>query len=455
MAMLGKRRSVTAKKTASQRHSGPDTPPANGRAGVEVTRLAHDGRGVARNAEGKTLFIDRALPGERVDIAVHRNRKRYEEAHVREWLVTSRERVEPVCPHYERCGGCDLQHLSLSAQRRHKRSVLVDQLARQGLSLPGEPIVLAGEGVGYRRRARLGGKVDSQGRVHLGFRERNSRHLIDIDSCPVLLPALETLLPSLRECLERLRSPRLVGHVELVAGSEQAVVVIRQLRDDTLDWQRWQTWASAHDVALARLIGRDAPRLEWFGTAPDLGYTLKSGDRHLRLSFLPGDFLQVNAEINQQMVSLALDWSQPAVTDRVLDLFAGVGNFTLALAPHVAEVIGIEGSPDMVTRLQDNARGNGLHNVEARQADLGQAPALEPLPDLVVLDPPRDGAEAVCRGLARSKVSRILYVSCDPATLARDAAHLVHAGYRITRAAVADMFVQTAHLESMLLFERG
>ncbi|GHA89288.1 23S rRNA (uracil(1939)-C(5))-methyltransferase RlmD [Modicisalibacter luteus] len=420
-----------------------------------VTRLAHDGRGVARDAEGKTLFIDRALPGERVSVAVHRSRKRFDEAHVREWLVTSPERNAPACPHYERCGGCNLQHLALDAQRRHKSEVLVDQLARQGLSLPGEPMILASESLGYRRRARIGVKVDAQGRVHLGFRERNSHHLVDIATCPVLVPELNELLPSLLECLGQLQSPRLVGHVEVVAGDTQAAVVIRQLRDDPVDWLRWQRWADVRNVAMGRLVGRDDPRLEWYGSTPDLGYTLISRDHRLRLAFSPGDFLQVNAEVNQQMVSLALDWLQPASTDRVIDLFAGVGNFTLALAPHVAEVIGIEGSPDMVARLKGNAQDNGLNNIEARQADLGQALELGSLPDLVVMDPPRDGAEAVCQTLGGQPVPRILYVSCDPATLARDAAHLVHAGYHITRAAVADMFVQTAHLESMLLFERG
>ncbi|SFH79408.1 23S rRNA (uracil(1939)-C(5))-methyltransferase RlmD [Halomonas xianhensis] len=454
MAMLGKRR-PSARKVAPRRQSSPVASSTDDSPGIEVVRLAHDGRGVARNAEGKTLFIDRALPGERVDVAIHRSRKRYDEGHVRAWRVTSSERVDAFCPHYERCGGCDLQHLALDAQRHHKSQVLIEQLARQGLSLPGEPRLLSGAGQGYRRRARIGVKVDAQGRVHVGFRERSSHHLVDIDSCPILVPVLEALLPALRECLERLQSPRLVGHVELVASDRQAAVVIRQLRDDPADWQRWQAWATEQEVGLARLVGRNEPRLEWFGKAPDLSYTLKSNGHSLRLSFLPGDFLQVNAEVNQQMVSLALDWLQPAGSDRVLDLFAGVGNFTLALAPHVAQVIGIEGSPDMVTRLKDNAQGNDLHNVEARQADLGQAPGLQPLPDLVVLDPPRDGAEAVCRALGQEPVSRILYVSCDPATLARDAAHLVHAGYRITHAAVADMFAQTAHLESMLLFERG
>lgn len=453
MGMLGKRRPA---RTPSRRAtSTPAKAGEQNAEGVTILRLAHDGRGVARDASGKTLFVDGALPGERVAVAVHRSRKRFDEAHVREWLETSAERVMPECPHYAQCGGCDLQHLALESQRRHKREVLVDQLARQAVTLASSPTLIAADGFGYRRRARLGVKVDAEGRVHLGFRARGSHHLVDIGRCPILVPQLEALLPSLRDCLAGLQAPRQVGHVELLAADGTVAVVVRQLRANPADARSWQAWAKARGVALGRLEGREDPRLDWVGKAPRLGYTLKSGTRQLRLHFAPGDFLQVNADVNQAMVATALDWLRPGKDERVLDLFAGVGNFTLALAPHVAHVTGMEGNQAMVARLQSNARDNDLHNIGACQADLGRAPPLEPLPDLVVLDPPRDGAEAVCRALAASRVPRVLYVSCDPATLARDAAHLVHGGYRIARAAVADMFVHTAHLESMLLFERG
>lgn len=457
MGMLGKRRPArTTSREAPSSLSPKDRKRQDDpRDGVSVLRLTHDGRGVARDASGKTLFLDQALPGEQVIAAVHRSRKRYDEAHVREWLETSRERITPPCPHYGQCGGCDLQHLALAGQRRHKQDVLNDQLARQGLMLDSPPVLLAADGFGYRRRARLGVKSDAEGRIHLGFRARGSHHLVDVRQCPILVPQLEALLPTLHTCLEGLQSPRQVGHVELLAGDGVVAVIVRQLRANPADALAWQGWAETQGVALALLEGREAPRLRWVGKAPLLSYTLKSAGRQLQLNFAPGDFLQVNAEVNQQMVSTALDWLQPDRRERVLDLFAGVGNFTLALAAHVAQVIGVEGNQAMVARLADNARYNGLHNVEARQDDLGQAPRLDPVPDLVVLDPPRDGAEAVCRALAASAVPRVLYVSCDPATLARDAACLVHGGYRITHAAVADMFAQTAHLESMLLFERG
>ncbi|WP_192036677.1 23S rRNA (uracil(1939)-C(5))-methyltransferase RlmD [Halomonas sp. YLGW01] len=469
MAMLGKRRSPrpATRKPSSTR----PTPPAADE-GVTILRLAHDGRGVARDAAGKTLFVDRALPGERVEVAVHKSRQRFDEAHVREVLKAAPERVTPTCPHFGVCGGCDLQHQTLEAQRNHKQQVLVEQLARQGLELEQSPDLLAGEGLGYRRRARLGVKVDAEGSIHLGFRARGSHHLIDMTACPVLVPALEALLSPLRERLATLDAPRQVGHLELIASDAGVCLVVRQLRDQPADAKHWNAFAAAHGLSLGWLVGRETPRLEWLTEAPDLHYGLTLSDsgqapgqepeqektRELVLGFAPGDFLQVNAEVNQCLVDTALAWLAPQAGERVLDCFAGVGNFSLALAARTGEVTGVEGSPRMVERLAANARRNGFAGITARQADLSredQARALlaETEWDLVVLDPPREGAEALSRRLATSRVSRILYVSCDPATLARDAAHLVAGGYRLKRAAVADMFAQTAHLEAVLLFE--
>ncbi|MEC9482347.1 MAG: TRAM domain-containing protein, partial [Halomonas sp.] len=331
MAMLGKRRPVRRPVVKEGGASGMNapTPERTGEAGLDILRLAHDGRGVARDAVGKTVFVEQALPGERVSVGVHRSRKRFDEAHVREWLVRSPQRIEPPCPHYAQCGGCSLQHLALPAQRGHKRDVLVEQLARQGLALDAPPVLLAGEGWGYRRRARIGVKLDAQGVVHLGFRARGSHHLVDIERCPVLVPELEALLPSLRHCLEGLEAPRHVGHVELAASEGDIAVVVRQLRTHAADTRAWLAWAETHRVVLGLLEGRESPVLRWVGKSPRLSYTLKSGAHRLALAFEPGDFLQVNAEINQALVTTALDWLQPQPTQRVLDLFAGVGNFSL------------------------------------------------------------------------------------------------------------------------------
>lgn len=465
MAMLGKRR---APKTSTRKASEPrptQQVDAQDRA-VDILRLAHDGRGVARNAQGKTLFVDRALPGERVEVAVHKSRQRFDEAHVRDVISASPDRVEPVCPHFGVCGGCDLQHQALEAQRHHKQQVLVEHLARQGVKLAESPAWLTAEGLGYRRRARLGVKVDGAGDIHLGFRARGSHHLIDMAVCPVLVPALEALLAPLREQLATLEAPRQVGHIELIASDAGICLVVRQLRDQPKDAERWKAFAGVHELSLGWWVGRDSPQLEWLTETPDLHYhlMLPASDeshisrRELVLGFAPGDFLQVNAAVNQRLVDTALEWLSPRAGERVLDCFAGVGNFSLALAAFTGDVTGVEGNPLMVERLAANAHRNGFDGITARQADLSRDDQARALMadadwDLVVLDPPREGAEALARQLAASRVPRILYVSCDSATLARDAAHLVAAGYGIKRAAVADMFAQTAHLESVLLFE--
>ncbi|GEK72362.1 MULTISPECIES: TRAM domain-containing protein [Halomonas] len=425
---------------------------------LTIDGLAHDGRGVGRLGDGKTVFVDGALPGERVEIAVHRTRQRFDEAHVREVVEASPERVTPPCAHYGTCGGCDLQHLSLDGQRRHKQAVLRELLARQGIAPDGEPELLAEAGEGYRRRARLGVKVDADGRVLLGFRARHSHRLVDLDDCPILVPALAALLAPLHRHLAELEAPRQVGHLELSSSDAGVTLVIRQLREHDGDTRRWCEFALARGLHLARWVGRESPTFEWLTPAPDLHAHLAVDERSLRLGFAPGDFLQANEAVNQRMVTEALAWLSPlAPGERVLDLFAGVGNFSLPLAALGAEVTAVEGSPAMVERLADNARRNALE-LTARQADLSRAEALGTLLDVpglrqVLLDPPRDGAEAVCRALAERPVPRVLYVSCDPATLARDAAHLVRAGYVIQRWAVADMFAHTAHLESMLLLE--
>jgi 23S rRNA (uracil1939-C5)-methyltransferase len=461
--MLGKRRPARQRSGVSGLHRRRGeghavASPASDEA-VTIERLAHDGRGVARAASGKTLFVEGALPGERVEVAIHRTRKRFDEGHVRTLLEPGAGRSVPPCRHYGQCGGCDLQHLDVAAQREHKREVLMDLLFREGIELSEAPRLLTGEPLGYRRRARLGVKVDAEGNVHLGFRARHASRLVDIQACAVLLPELSILIEPLREQLTLLDAPRHVGHLELIAAEANCTVVVRQLRNNPADLQRWRRFGQANGVAVACLLGRDEPVLEWLGQAPALHYLLPGRDADLQLGFAPGDFVQVNEEINRQLVTTVQEWLSPASGIDILDLYAGVGNFSLPLAADGARVMAVEGSPAMVRRLEANARANALA-VEARQADLTDQTAVTALlattdPGAVVLDPPRDGADAVCRALVERPVSKLVYIACDPATLARDAARLVHGGYRIVRVAVADMFVHTSHLECVLLLEHG
>lgn len=462
MALLGKRRPTRRRSGVSglqQRDASPAPANRSDDQMVRLERLAHDGRGVAHSASGKTLFVEGALPGERVEVAVHRARKRFDEAHVRALIETSPDRAAPPCPHYARCGGCDLQHLSLPGQRAHKQAVLADLLAREGIDLPGPPALLSEPGAAYRRRARLGVKVGSEGQVHLGFRERHANRLVDVTTCRVLVPRLEALLAPLRQRLATLEAPRRVGHVELIDSDDGAAVVVRQLRENAADRQRWQAFGDAQGVAVGRWLGRDHPEFAWLAAPPALHYVLPggSGEAPLRLSFAPGDFVQVNAAVNRRLVATVRGWLAPLAGQRVLDLYAGVGNFSLPLAADGARVTAVEGHPAMVARLAVNARDNAV-TVDAEQADLGETASVAALlearaPQAVLLDPPREGADAACRALAARPVPRVVYIACDPATLARDGARLVQCGYRVVRAAVADMFVHTSHLESVLLFE--
>ncbi|MDY7116632.1 TRAM domain-containing protein [Halomonas sp. SSL-5] len=470
MAMLGKRRPPRERSGISGLQGRQPSPGAAAKAadageapGLLIERLAHDGRGLAHDAAGKALFVEGALSGERVEAAVHRTRKRFDEAHVREVLEASPERVEPPCGYYARCGGCDLQHLAVPAQRRHKQAVLMELLARQGIDIDGEPELLAGASHGYRRRARLGVKRDAEGRLHLGFRARHTHRLVDIEHCTILVPELDALLAPLHRQVASLQAPRQVGHLELLASDQGTTLVVRQLKEHAADREAWRAFGAAHGVHLAWLAGREGPVLEWLTPTPALSCRVPGAGRELELGFAPGDFLQANAEVNRQMVTTALEWLGALDGASLLDLFAGVGNFSLPLASAGARVTAVEGSPSMVERLEHNARANswgpGLA-VTARQADLAEEGAVAALladvaPEVVVLDPPRDGAEEAARALVAAPVPRVLYVSCDPATLARDVAHLVHGGYRVTRIAVADMFVHTSHLESMLLFEHS
>ncbi len=275
MAMLGKRRPRRERSGVSglqgrQPQPKPAAPGDDQAQGLRIERLAHDGREVAHDATGKALFVEGALPGERVEAAVHRTRKRFDEAHVREVLEASPERVEPPCEYYARCGGCDLQHLAVPAQRRHKQAVLVDLLARQGIAVDGEPELLAGAGQGYRRRARLGVKLDAEGQLHLGFRARHSHRLVDIEHCTILVPELDALLVPLHRQVASLQAPRQVGHLELLASDQGVTLVVRQLKEHAADREAWRTFGAEHGLHLAWLAGRDAPELEWLTPRPTL-----------------------------------------------------------------------------------------------------------------------------------------------------------------------------------------
>ncbi|MES2821886.1 MAG: 23S rRNA (uracil(1939)-C(5))-methyltransferase RlmD [Pseudomonadota bacterium] len=420
---------------------------------LEIERLANDGRGIAF-LEGRTWFVAGALPGEAVEARVLGARSQVVEARVERLFSRSPLRRPEPCAHASRCGGCSLQHLPHAEQLALKQQQLVEQFSRAGVVAPdtwAPPLV--GPELGYRRRARIAVRWDAKAkRLEVGFRAAASQDIVAIDDCPVLVQPLQPIMTGLAALLGGLQKPQALGHVELFHGSSSAVLLRHTQPLPEADLTRLNAFCVEHHAQLW-LQGEGPPQP--FEVDQSLGYRLERW--RLELAYRPGDFIQVNAAINEAMVAQALDWLVPAADQRVLDLFCGLGNFALPLAQRVREVVAVEGVAAMVERAAANARTNGLDNLHFHQADLSNPLAAAPWAAegfaAVLLDPPRDGAWEVVRGLRALGAKRVLYVSCNPATLARDAAELIKQGYRLTRAGILDMFPQTAHVEAMALFE--
>jgi 23S rRNA (uracil1939-C5)-methyltransferase len=425
-----------------------------------VESFTHDGRGVAR-VDGKAVFIDGALPGEEVNFLYTDIRRDYAEGKVVEVLRAAPGRVAPRCAHFGVCGGCSLQHLADTAQIEAKLGLLVEQFRRIG-KIEDVPLFppLTGPSWGYRHKARLGVKnVPKKGRVLVGFRERSSPYVAELETCPVLHPKVGERLRDLSELIGGLSLKDRVPQIEVAVGDERAALVFRVLEDPTEDdLRRFRAFGAefGFDIYLQR-HGPDSVMALHPENPPLLGYALP--EQGVGFRFQPTDFTQVNVEINRRMVARVMEILAPQPNERVLDLFCGIGNFTLALARQAAYVVGVEGGKEAVERARQNAIGNGLSNVEFHVADLTLALAGKPWAegryDKILLDPSRAGAEEVLAGIPGWGAGRIVYVSCNPSTLARDAGILVHQhGYRLIRAGVMDMFPQTAHVESIALFEK-
>lgn len=420
---------------------------------VTVTDLDPFGQGVARH-EGKAVFVPGVLPGEQAEIQLTQDQRQFAKGKLKQLLNCSIQRVEPRCPHFGVCGGCQQQHVSEGLQQQSKAAALGRLICRATGETPEQEPVIAGPQYGYRRRARLGLQWQPrQQRLLMGFHQAASSDLVAVKQCPVLAPELERLLVPLYQCLSSLQAVQRLGHAELVLADNGPVLVLRHL--DALkqgDRQALQRFAQQNNAAV--FLAPDSDRLEKLcGEAP---YYQVDG---LRLDFNPRDFIQVNDAVNQQMVAQALEWLEIDPNDRILDLFCGMGNFTLPLAKRAKAVVGIEGVATLVANGQNNAHRNKLSNVSFFHENLEDDVARQPWAaqgfDKVMLDPARAGAAGVMSHIVKLAPERVVYISCNPTTLARDSKVLLDAGYRLARVRMLDMFPHTGHLESMALFIHG
>lgn len=430
---------------------------------AEVVDLAHDGRGIAR-AGGKAVFIEGALPGERVRFRVLKRRRQWDEALLVEVLTASPDRVAPRCAHFGVCGGCSLQHLAPAAQLAAKERQLIDSLERIGRVRPAQLFApLRGPSFAYRRRARLGVKyVHKKGRVLAGFREREKPYLADVRRCEVLLERFATLPAELAALVETLTLREQLPQVEVAAGDEAAALVFRIMQEPSPDDAlKLEEFAVRHGVQIYLQSGgletiRPLSRGGSPGVSP-LAYSIDGG--RIRLEFGPADFIQVNSAVNEAMVALALDLLHPEAGDTVLDLFCGLGNFTLPLARRALRVVGVEGEAALVARARANAARNGIENAEFLEGNLFEPAGFGPwaaVPyDLLLLDPPRAGALQIMERMPQWRPRRVVYISCHPGSLARDAGILVHTqDFQMTGAGVMDMFPHTTHIEAIAVFEK-
>ncbi len=447
---------------------------------LDITSLSHEGRGVA-HIEGKVAFVDGALADEQVSASYVRRRGRFDELKTATVLSPSPLRVTPPCGYAGLCGGCSLQHMDVNGQIEFKQSVLLEQLRHAtGLELDNLEILpkLQDATEHYRRKARLAIRVvNKKGGALVGFREKYSSFITDMSDCKVLVKEVAELIQPLRVLITELRSSHSVPQIEVAVGEvldqskhektqlaqayqHRVALVFRHLQPFTeSDNTALLGFAQKHEIDLYLQPAGNASVHKIFpaDTAERLQYFLPEFD--LQLNFHPMDFTQVNAGINRKIISRALELLELEKEDTVLDLFCGLGNFTLAIARQVRQVVGVEGSEEMVARGFENATLNRIANVQFYAADLFQSIHAKEWSQLkynkILLDPPRSGAIEIIAEIAKLQAEKIVYISCNPATLARDSAELIKAGYKLRATGVMDMFPHTTHVESMAVFQLG
>ena len=433
---------------------------------VSIVDLSLDGRGVARWPEGhanagKAVFVSGALPGETVSVQQTARSRHFDEAKTLEVIEASPDRVEPRCPHFGTCGGCVLQHFAEERQIESKQRVLLENLQRIGHVSPQSVLPpLRGDSWGYRRKGRFSvRRVEKKDKTLVGFREQDPRFVADIGECHVVVPQLGFKVAALGALVDGLDARRDIPQIEFIAGDAQIALVFRHLQPlSDADKAKLAAFAEAEGFSIFLQPGGIDSVHPLTGDAPQLSFRLPQWD--IELMFRPLDFIQVNAKLNEAMIARALELLDVQPGERVLDLFCGLGNFTLPLARASGDgdVVGVEGDAGLVQRARANAAHNGLGNATFHAADLVQDLAAQPWLkagfDKLLLDPARSGAIEVLKQLPLKGLKRIVYVSCHPGSLARDAGYLVNdAGWTLREAGVMDMFPHTAHVESIAVFD--
>lgn len=433
---------------------------------AEIRDLSHDGLGVA-TVRGKTVFIEGGLPTELVNFTYVKRKSKFDIGKTTQILKSASFRTKPLCAHYETCGGCALQHVTGDAQIQIKQNLLIKQLKHFGLATPEEILPpIRGPFYQYRRRARLSVKYNEKDKnIELGFKEKLTHILAPIHNCEILDPTLSSLIPELKTVMGRLGISRSISEIEMARGDTNTAVVIRHLKTLTQQDQNLLVdFAKENKVSLylhylySRTYSQSdqvdsVPHLLWSPTGQSeyLSYSLPAFD--LTLQFHPLDFVQVNSEVNQAMVSKVMDLLNSSANDSILDLFCGLGNFTLPLARKAGQVVGVEGSASLVERGNENAKLNGIANVEFHRSNLQEPRRSDDWArkkyDKLLLDPPRSGALELMKFIPSFEAKSIVYISCDPATLARDIGELIKRGYRLQAVGIMDMFPQTRHIESI------
>ncbi|EKE00731.1 MAG: hypothetical protein ACD_21C00285G0025 [uncultured bacterium] len=427
---------------------------------IHVESLSHDGRGVA-HIDGKTIFLENALPDEKVSFVYTRRHNKFDEAKVVEILNPSPDRLIPKCPHFNICGGCSLQHLNHVKQLSFKTNSFQEQMKHFG-NLDAIKILppIVGPVWGYRSRARLSVKyVQKKQKVLVGFHEKNGRYVADITECPILHPTVGEKILALSKLVEQLSIYNQIPQVEIACGDDVTVLLFRHLQQfSDKDIDLLQKFGGEHNFQIYVQAGGVETVQPLVSNQEPIPLSYKLSAQNIEMIFSPVDFTQINQNINQQMVAYVLELLELQPSDKILDLFCGIGNFTLPIATKCAEIVGVEGSKNAIVRAKQNAEHNKIKNAEFYCADLTKE--LTALPwaqqkyDKILLDPPRTGAQGICSQIKKFGAQKIIYISCNHATLARDTKELVGNGYKLKSAKIVDMFPHTSHMEIITSFVR-